>query len=119
MPLQGVNVVEVGSHHVRAPSVFKDINGVNASSITGVWTPTSGTTWTLLGGTISVSVASSILFEDNTTGASNFVFRTPKLAADTAYTFFCDRTSSAANNVLRATASPSGTITGTIWGTEE
>jgi len=58
-----------------------------------------------MGGTLSVSAACSILFEDNSAGTT--VWRTPKLLADTPYNFDLGQgvLLSAANNVLKATSS--------------
>lgn len=102
-------------------TISKDINGVAVGSITTVYTPTSGKKYRLVGGTISVSAAGSVLFEDNS--VNNFVYRTPKLAADTPYTFVVlqgqGKLSAAANNVLKATLSTSGNVTGTLDFSEE
>jgi len=98
----------------------KDLNAVTITSITTVWTPASGKKFRLIGGSISVSAAMSVLFEDNSGG--NTVFRTPKLLADTPYPLEVKDEgflSAAANNVLKATGSAAGTITGTLWGAEE
>lgn len=104
---------------LRAANVQKDINGTAIGSITTVWTPTSGKKFRLMGGTISVSAAANVLFEDNS--ASNFIHRTPKLLADTPYNFDKGNgyLSSAANNVLKATSSAAANLTGTVYGTEE
>jgi hypothetical protein len=104
---------------VRTASTYKDQSTVAIGSIATVWTPASGKKFRLMGGSISVSAAGSILFEDNTGG--NTVFRTPKLAADTPYNFDLPggKLSATANNVLKATLSTTGNLTGTLWGTEE
>ena len=104
---------------IRSPNIFKDLNAVAIGTITTVWTPASGKKFRLMGGTISVSAAGSVLFEDN--AAATTIFRTPKLAADTPYTFDVPggKLSAAANNVLKATLSVAGNVTGTLWGTEE
>ena len=83
------------------------------TTITTVWTPASGKKFRLMGGTLSCSAAVSILFEDNTAGAT--IFRTPKLLVDTPYTFEVRGgqgfLSAVADNVLKATSSGSGVIT--------
>lgn len=106
---------------VRTPNTFKDLSAVAIGTIATVWTPASTKKFRLMGGTISVSAAGNVLFEDNSAGAGNFVFRTPKLAADTPYTFDIPggKLSAAADQVLKATLSTTGTITGTLWGIEE
>lgn len=103
----------------RQPSTFKDQSAVAIGTIATVWTPASGKKVRLMGGSVSVSAAGSVLFEDNSAGTT--VFRTPKLGADTPFNFDIPggRLLSAANNVLKATLSTTGTITGTLWGTEE
>jgi len=105
---------------LRVPDVFKDVNAVAGGSITTVWTPTSGKRVVFMGLTVSVSAACSLLFEDNSAGAGNFVFRTPKLLADTPYTFDLGNgvALSAVDNVLKVTSSAAANITGTIYGVE-
>ncbi len=102
------------------PDTFKDVNAVAAGSLVTVWTPTASKRVRFMGLTISVSAACSVLFEDNSAGAGNFVFRTPTLAAGTPYTFDLGngKILSAANNVLKATSSVAATVTGTIYGVE-
>lgn len=106
---------------VRAADVWKDVSAVTITTIATVWTPATGKKFRLMGGTISASAAMNVLFEDNAAGAGNFVYRTPKLLADTPYTFDLSngKVSATANNVLKATGSAAGTITGTLYGTEE
>lgn len=108
---------------VRIAAISKDLSAVTITTITTVWTPASGKKFRLMGGTISVSAAGNVLFEDNAAGAGNFIFRTPKLAADTPYTFVVlggqGKLSAAINQVLKATLSVAGAVTGTLWGTEE
>lgn len=105
---------------VRAVATFVDLNAVSITSIATVWTPTSGKKFRLMGGSISVSSACSVLFEDNAAGTT--IHRTPQLLANTPYYFSLGngKLSAAANNVLKATAS-TGTVTvsGTLFGTEE
>lgn len=107
----------------RAPNAYKDIGaGVAIGTIATVWTPASGKKIRLLGGSISVSAAVSVLFEDNSAGAGNFVYRTPKLLADTPYYFVLPenpKLGGAANNVLKATGSGAANLTGTLFGCEE
>jgi hypothetical protein len=104
---------------VRSPNTYKDLNAVAIGTIATVWTPAIGKTIRVLGGMFSVSAAGSVLVEDNAGGTT--VFRTPKLLADTPYTFDLPggRVLSAADRVLKATLSTTGTITGTLWGIEE
>lgn len=106
---------------IRIGKISKDVSAVTVTTITTLWTPASGKKFRLMGGTISCSTGVSILFEDNAGGAT--IFRTPKLLVDTPYTFEVNGgqgfLSALADNVLKATSSAAGIITGTIWGTEE
>lgn len=105
---------------VRVGNISKDLSAVTITTISTVWTPAAGKRIRFMGGTISTSTAVSVLFEDNAGGTT--VFRTPKLLADTPYTFTVNGGQGkvlAADNVLKATSSAAGVITGTIWGTEE
>lgn len=106
---------------VRVQSFRKDMSGVTITTIQTVWTPQAGKKFRLMGGSFSVSAAVSVLFEDNSAGASNFIWRTPKLLADTPYNFDLGngRLSANVGAVLKATASAAAVITGTLYGTEE
>lgn len=106
---------------LRTPATFKDLSAVTITSITTLWTPASGKTVQFMGGCISVSAQCNVLFEDHSAGAGNFVFRTPMLYPGAAYNFYLGngRRFSAADRVLKATASAAATITGTIYGTED
>jgi hypothetical protein len=106
---------------VRIGKISKDVSAVTVTTITTLWTPASGKKFRLMGGTLSCSTAVSILFEDNIAGVT--IFRTPKLLVDTPYTFEVNggqgKLSATADNILKATSSAAGVITGTLWGTEE
>lgn len=106
---------------VRVQSFRVDLNAVTITSIATVWTPTSGKKFRLMGGSFSISAPASVLFEDNSAGAGNFVWRTPKLAADSPYSFDLGngKVSAAIDQVLKATSSAAATITGTLYGVEE
>ena len=66
-----------------------------------------------------MSAAVSVLFADQTAGV--FVWRTPKLLADTPYNFDLGNGHLGANvgNILKATSSGATVVTGTLYGTEE
>lgn len=102
-----------------APSRRVDLSAVNINAIATLVTPASGKKLRLHGGCISVSAAGAVLFEDNAVSA--FVFRTPKLAADTPYNFALDQPAAlaAADNVLKGTGASGATITGTLFVSEE
>ena len=101
------------------PDTFKSQKAATITNIATVWTPASGKKVRLMGGTISVSAAVSVLFEDNSAGTD--VFQTPALLADTPYSFDLGngKVLAANNNVLKATSSAAATLTGTLYGTEE
>lgn len=104
----------------RTALVYKEVNNVAVGTITTIWTPAAGKRIVLLGFAFSLSVAASLLFEDNSAG--NFLFRTPVLVANTPYTFTFNGRGlmlAAVNNVLRVTASAAANLTGTVFGTEE
>lgn len=104
----------------HAPTIFKDMATVTITTITTIWTPTSGKKFRLLGGTFSVSAACSVLFEDNAGGTT--IYRTPKLLADTPYNMDLGplgKLSASVNNILKATSSAAATIVGTVYGDEE
>ena len=98
-----------------------DVATVTINSIATVLTPATGFKLRLLGGTFSLSADASVLFEDNSAAAANFVFRSPLLLAKYPYTFVIGggRLLAAANNVLKATGSASCTITGVLYYSEE
>lgn len=104
---------------VRIPSKLWDLNAISIGTIATVATPTIGKKLRLLGGSISVSAAASVLFEDNAAGTT--VYRTPQLLAGTPYNFDLGNgyPLAATNNVLKGTSSAAATITGTLYGVEE
>ena len=106
---------------VSVQNIRKDMSAVTITTIATLWTPASGKKFRLMGGSFSVSAACSVLFEDNSAGAGNFVWRTPKLVADTPYNFDLGngKLSAVADQVLKATSSAAATITGTLYGVEE
>lgn len=93
------------------------VAAVTIDTIATVLTPTTGTRFVLLGGYISTSATASILFEDNSAGTANFIFRTPVLAVGIPFYFDIGRpyVSAAVNNVLKATGSANCAITGTLF----
>ncbi len=99
-----------------------DLSAVAVDTIVTVWTPATGKKFRIQGGEISASAAISVLFEDNASGAGHYLFRTPKLVANTPYSFKLPGNgipSAAINNVLKATGSGAGAITGFLWGVED
>lgn len=98
---------------------FKFIAAVAIGTETTVWTPTTATLrFRLTGAVISVSANASIIFKDNTAGAT--IFQTPVLLANTPFILDLGEgmLSAAANNVLTATASAAANLTGTLFGRE-
>lgn len=121
-PMIGCNLLVYNGatwDRLRAANKRVDMSAVSVSSIATLLTPTSGKKFRLMGGCLSLSAAGNLLFEDNTGG--NFIFRTPKLLADTPYNFDIGQgfLSAAANNVLKGTASTTATVTGTLYYCEE
>ena len=116
-----INIGNVDIDNIYTPDTFKDQATVAIGTIATVWTPASGKKIRIMGGSISVSAAVNVLFEDNSAGAANFVWRTPKLLADTPYFFDLGngKLLSAVNNVLKATSSAAANLTGTLYGKEE
>lgn len=106
---------------MRVQAFRVDVSTVAIGSIATVWTPATGKKFRLIGGSISVSAAVSVLFEDNSAGAGNFIWRTPKLLADTPYDFDLGngKLSATINNVLKATGSGAANLIGTLYGVEE
>ena len=104
---------------IKSAGKRKDMAAVTITGITTVLTPTSGKKYRLLGGDISVSAAASVLFEDNTAGVT--IYRSPLMATATAFSFDLGPgyLATAADNVLKATASAAGAITGTLYYAEE
>jgi len=109
---------EVSIPDLLIPDTFKTLKAVAIGSIATVWTPASGKKVRLMGGSISVSAAVSVLFEDNAAGTD--VWQTPVLTADTPYNFDLGngKLLSAVDNVLKATSSGAANITGTLYGIE-
>lgn len=105
--------------------VYKDVAAVAVGSIATVWTPASGKKVRLQGGSISVSAAVSLLFEDNAAGADKFVFRIPTLEANKPYSLAAlgfpanGALLSVVDNVLKCTSSGAANLTGTLYGKEE
>src|SRR3990172_5744155 len=96
---------------VRVQSFRKDMAGVTITTIASVWVPIGGKRFRLMGGSFSVSAVVSVLFEDQTAGV--FVWRTPKLLADTPYNFDLGNgyLGTSVGNILKATASAAAVIT--------
>ncbi len=107
--------------NVMTQGKLGDMAAVTINSIATVLTPATGKKLRILGGTFSLSADASVLFEDNSNSAANYVFRSPLLLAKYPYTFSLGngRLLSAVNNVLKATGSASATITGVIYYAEE
>jgi hypothetical protein len=108
--------------NLKIPDKFKNQVTVAIGSIATVWTPASGKIIRLMGGSISVSAAVSILLEDHThDGTNNYVLQLPKLLADTPYNFDLGDgiPLSAVDHLLKATSSAAANLTGYFYGKEE
>ncbi len=101
------------------PDKFKDLNAVAIGAGATVWTPAAGFRPRLMGGSISVSVASSVLFVNQSTGTT--IWRTPQLPANTPYNWDMGNgvLLGNPNDKIAATSSVAASVTGTLYGTEE
>lgn len=93
---------------------------VTAGTPASLWTPTSGKKFRLLGYCVSLSVAGSVIFDDNVVGAE--ILRTPLLAAGTGIAsgpMGNGILSAAANNILKINVTATGSVSGHVFGTEE
>jgi hypothetical protein len=105
---------------LRIPTIFKSLQAVAIGAIATVWTPAGGKKFRLMGGSVSISAAASVLLEDNAGGTT--IIQLPALLANVPYQFDLANgiLSGAANRVLKATASVTPcTITGFLYGAEE
>lgn len=105
---------------VRTPNVFKVVAAVAVTAATPVtiWTPTAGKKFRLMGFALSLSVAGFIKLIDSAAE----VFRTGAMPAgdgDEVLSLGNGVLSALANNTLKIDVSATGTVTGTVWGTEE
>jgi len=104
----------------RVPVVLKNIaaQAVTAGTPVSIWTPATGKKFRLLSYAISLSVAGSVIFKDNTTE----FMRTPLMPAgqgQPAPWLGNGYLSSAANNALQIDVSASGNVSGYVMGCEE
>lgn len=105
------------------PLVTKEIAAVAvvAGTPAVVWTPASGKRFRLMGWSLGVSAAASVIFKE---GAGNALIgvRTPVLAingVDAQFGAWPGVLSAAADNVLKVDVSANATVTGYVWGFEE
>lgn len=108
---------------VRVATIVKDIasTAVTAGTPAAVWTPASGKKFRLLGWSLSLSVAGSIIFKY---GAGNTtLFRTPAVAAAGITSnppgFGNGTMPNAADDVLKVDVTASGNVAGHVFGIEE
>lgn len=108
---------------LRVANVVKDIasTAVTAGTPVTVWTPTAGKKFRLLGWSLSLSVAGSIIFKYG--AGSVTLFRTPAVAAagitDNPPGFGNGTMPNAANDVLKIDVTASGNVAGFVFGMEE
>lgn len=102
----------------RTPTVFKPFSLSSGTAETTIWTPASGKKFRLMGFVIGAGAATTILFNDNTGGTLIF---TAKVTTGIALAVNLGNgiLSAAANNVPTVTRGTSGTLDGTVFGTEE
>jgi hypothetical protein len=106
---------------LRTPNIFKTLAAVavTAGTPVAVWTPAAGKKFRLMGYTLSLSVAGSIILED-ATGVEKI--RTPLMAAGVGMIspqMGNGILSALANNALFIDVTATGTVNGFVYGTEE
>jgi hypothetical protein len=111
-----------GWDRLRTPNIWKTIAAVAVTAGTPqtVWTPAAGKKFRLMGFAVSLTVAGSVIFDDNAVGTE--IIRTPLLAAGTGIAsppMGNGFLSAAANNVLQVNVSATGSVSGFVYGTEE
>jgi hypothetical protein len=103
----------------RGAPVYKTIAGVAVTAGTpqNVWTPTAGTKFRLVGYSLGLSVAGSVILKDG----ANEVIRTGNLVASDHETERLGEgiLSAAVDNILKVDVSATGTVHGHVWGYEE
>ncbi|MGH9452365.1 MAG: hypothetical protein ACRD2O_00165 [Terriglobia bacterium] len=104
----------------RTPNIFKTIAAVavTAGTPVAIWTPAAGKKFRLMGFMLSLTVAGSVILDDSATE----IIRTPLMAAgvgQSAPPMGNGILSAAANNILKADVSASGSVSGFVYGTEE
>jgi len=102
----------------RTPVIFKPFSLTAATAEVTIWTPSAGKKFRLMGFVIGAGAATTILFNDNTGGTLIF---TAKVTTGIALAVNLGNgiLSAVANNVLTVTRGTSGTLDGTVFGTEE
>jgi hypothetical protein len=105
----------------RGAPVYKNIAGlaITAGTPQNVWTPTAGTKFRLVGYSLGLSVAGSVILKEG--AGRTEVIRTATLVAGDHETERLGEgiLSAAADNILKVDASASGTVHGHVWGYEE
>lgn len=93
-----------------------DANAITAGSPEAAWTPTAGKRFVLLGWSLSVSAAASVIFQDGDT----VLFRTHKAAVDTAIESPGDfrYASATKDRALKIDVSANATVSGFVYGYE-
>ena len=121
-----VNAYSTSAQPLRTPAIFKTVAAVavTAGTPVAIWTPATGKTVRLMGWDLSLSVAGGIIFKQGTTpGGSTEVIRTSSNGANVSHPSAPGMGNgvllSAANNILYADVTASGTISGHVFGTEE
>lgn len=103
---------------MRTPVVFKPFSLGAGTVETTIWTPAAGKKFRLMGFVIGAGAATTILFNDNTGGTLIFTGKVTTGIA-LAVTLGNGILSGAADRVLTVTRGTSGTLDGTVYGTEE
>lgn len=105
---------------LRTPNVFKPLSAVTITTETTIWTPTAGKKFRLMGIHFRPSAAMDVTLRDNTAGTIIAIVGAGSATATPSNVLFGNGIlSGAADRVLTAIGSAAGTISGTIFGTEE
>jgi hypothetical protein len=112
-----------GYDRPRTATVFKDITAtaITAGTALTIWTPAASKKFRLMGWSISVSAAASLIFQYGATPTT--MFRTELLAAagvsQSAPNFGNGTMPGAANDALKLDVTANATVSGYCFGTEE
>jgi hypothetical protein len=103
----------------RTPTIFKVINVLAVGAEATIWTPGAGKKFRLMGFALGASAAGTLVLRDNTAGT---IIAAQLMAAGgpgPCVLLGNGILSAAANNVLTATLSVAGNLSGIVFGTEE
>lgn len=103
----------------RTPTIWKPQSAVAIGAEATIWTPAAGKKFRLMGWVFTVSAGGTLTLRDNTAGT---IIELVLLQTGVPFAYLPPgngQLSAAANNVLTATLSVAGNLTGFVFGTEE